>query len=188
MIHSIKTGITANDPLKIFNKIVNLHGGQTSTDIGTNSLFTFQNVVESFHEIFERSADVINMVGGTILLVSCFIAILNTASLMIEKLTNKKMKLLFAGTHEPSSECSVDTIRLSLGSNIIFALEILIAADVIDTLTKPVHSYTLEGLYKIAVVVLIRTTLSYFLGKELEEIENKLEKNHHHHSTPVLKH
>ena len=48
------------------------------------------------------------------------------------------------------------------------------SADVIDTLTQPASSYTQESLIKIAFVVAIRTVLSYFLGKELEELEKKV--------------
>jgi uncharacterized membrane protein len=51
---------------------------------------------------------------------------------------------------------------------------------VIDTLTQPVSSYTQESLIKIAFVVAIRTVLSYFLGKELEELEKKVEAVHVH--------
>ena len=48
------------------------------------------------------------------------------------------------------------------------------AADVIDTLTKPAHEYTIESLYKIGLVVVIRTVLSYFLEKEVEGLEARL--------------
>jgi uncharacterized membrane protein len=58
-------------------------------------------------------------------------------------------------------------------------LELLVAADVIDTLTKPVHLYKLETLYKIGIVVLIRTALSYFLNKEIEELEHKIHRGKH---------
>jgi hypothetical protein len=49
--------------------------------------------------------------------------------------------------------------------------ELLISADVIETLTQPATAYTQESLIKIAFVVAIRTVLAYFLGKELEELE-----------------
>lgn len=69
---------------------------------------------------------------------------------------------------------SLDSIRLSLGSIISFALELLVAADIIDTLTKPVHEYNLITLFKVAIVVIIRTVLSYFLDHELDELEKKV--------------
>ena len=39
----------------------------------------------------------------------------------------------------------------------------------------PVDEYTLEGLAKLAVVATIRTGLSFFLGKEMKEVEEDLE-------------
>jgi hypothetical protein len=39
----------------------------------------------------------------------------------------------------------LDKIRLTLGSIITFSLELLVAADVIDTLTKPAHAYKVNS-------------------------------------------
>jgi len=71
---------------------------------------------------------------------------------------------------------SLDQIKFDLGQTITFALELLVAADVIDTLTKSAHSYHIETLYKILLIVVIRTTLAYFLGKEMGDLEHKLHK------------
>eukprot|EP00965_Chrysotila_dentata_P216674 6189513-Pleurochrysis_carterae.AAC.1 len=57
----------------------------------------------------------------------------------------------------------------------MLSLTILVASDVIDTLIKPTHEYTLEALYKLAIVATIRTGLSYFLARELKEVEEELE-------------
>ena len=75
-----------------------------------------------------------------------------------------------------SNKGSLDQIKFELGQAITFALELLVAADVIDTLTKSAHSYHIETLYKILLIVVIRTTLAYFLGKEMNELEHKLHK------------
>jgi len=66
--------------------------------------------------------------------------------------------------------------------------ELLVSADVIDTLTKPASSYTQESLIKIAFVVAIRTVLSYFLGKELEELEKKVETRPEEESVKLKEH
>ena len=75
-----------------------------------------------------------------------------------------------------SNKGSLDQIKFDLGQAITFALELLVAADVIDTLTKSAHSYHIETLYKILMIVVIRTTLAFFLGKEMGELEHKLHK------------
>ena len=66
-------------------------------------------------------------------------------------------------------------VRLQLGSIITLALSILVASDVLDTLIKPVHKYTMENLYKLLIVAVLRTGLAYFLGKEVKEVEEELE-------------
>ena len=126
-------------------------------------------LISQLESIFELSAEVINSVGGVILVGVTLISILHTLQYFINE--------LIGSAEKPSPKfwlgkgvCTLDNIRLRLGSGITFALELLVAADVIDTLTKPVHLYKLETLYKIGIVVLIRTALSYFLNKEIEEL------------------
>ncbi len=119
--------------------------------------------------LFGYSGSIINCAGGLILVLGCFAALINVARIKLGQ-----------------GIVSLDEVRLDLGQNIIFALEVLVAADVIDTLTKSAHSYAIEHLYKIALIVMIRTVLAYFLDKELVELTEKLEKKklgtsaHHH--------
>lgn len=56
-------------------------------------------------------------------------------------------------------------IRMNLTSKIVFGLEFLIAADILATIIAP----TQEELLMLAVVVVIRTVLGYFLEKEALE-------------------
>ena len=56
-------------------------------------------------------------------------------------------------------------IRAILGTYILFGLEFMIAADIIHTFLKP----TQEDLIVLATIVAIRTVISYFLGREVED-------------------
>ena len=56
-------------------------------------------------------------------------------------------------------------IRLDLTSKIVFGLEFLIAADILLTIVSPSQ----EDLIILAVTVIIRTVLGYFLEKEAME-------------------
>lgn len=58
-------------------------------------------------------------------------------------------------------------IRMNLTSKIVFGLEFLIAADILATIVAP----TQDELIMLAVVVVIRTVLGYFLEKEALEFE-----------------
>ena len=55
-------------------------------------------------------------------------------------------------------------IRNYLGSYVLLGLEILIAADIIETIIHP----TFGDIVRLAAVVIIRTVISYFLNKEIE--------------------
>ena len=58
-------------------------------------------------------------------------------------------------------------LRMNLTGKIVFGLEFLIAADILATIFAP----TQEELIMLAVVVVIRTVLGYFLEKEALEFE-----------------
>ncbi|WP_086314540.1 hypothetical protein A5821_002118 [Enterococcus sp. 7F3_DIV0205] len=66
-------------------------------------------------------------------------------------------------------------IKSFLGSYILLSLEILIAADIIESIIKP----TFQDILKLAILVVIRTVISYFLHKEIEDAlkdkENEIE-------------
>ena len=56
-----------------------------------------------------------------------------------------------------------ERLRHSLGSYLLLGLEILIAADIINTITHP----TLKEIAILASIVIIRTVISYFLDLEM---------------------
>ncbi len=57
-------------------------------------------------------------------------------------------------------------IRLQFGDSVILGLEFMVGADIIGSLVAP--DYYNLGL--LAIIVIIRTILSYFLSKELREL------------------
>jgi len=61
-------------------------------------------------------------------------------------------------------------IKIEVGYYLLLGLEFLIASDIIDTILNP----SFEDLGILAGTVVIRTGLSYFLNREIEDIaENK---------------
>ena len=62
-------------------------------------------------------------------------------------------------------------IKNFLGSYILLSLEILIAADIIESIVKP----TFQDILKLATLVIIRTVISYFLHKEIEDTMTDME-------------
>ena len=58
-------------------------------------------------------------------------------------------------------------IRAVLGTYILFGLEFMIAGDIIHTFIKPSQ----QDLIVLATIVAIRTVISYFLGREVDQAQ-----------------
>ena len=65
-----------------------------------------------------------------------------------------------------SNQMDINQIRLQLGRVLTLGLEFIVAADLIATTTTP--DYYSVGI--VAIIVLIRTLLSYTLNREISEI------------------
>ncbi len=61
------------------------------------------------------------------------------------------------------------TLRVKFGSSLTLSLELLLAADILQTAVAP----TWDDIGKLAAIAAIRTILNYFLEKELKEIESR---------------
>ena len=103
---------------------------------------------------FESLAIVIDLIGIAIILYGFTIALTGFIRAEIVRLR----------TSGPPAACR--SVRLTLGSYILLGIEFMIASDIIHT----VISRELGDLIFVAALVAIRTAISYFLGKELEEV------------------
>ena len=70
---------------------------------------------------------------------------------------------LFSRTHHKSNT----VLRVKFGTSLTIALELMLAADILETAVAP----TWEDIGKLAAIAAIRTALNYFLEKELRQIE-----------------
>lgn len=59
--------------------------------------------------------------------------------------------------------------RIEVGSYILIALEILIVSDVIHSAL----GRTIDGLIELGLLVIIRTLIGYFLGREIKELKKE---------------
>lgn len=90
--------------------------------------------------------------------------------LIIAYATCKSFYLYVRGMSGESVD--INRIRLEFGYSLILALEFVVGADIIESIAKP--NYYDLGL--LAGLVLIRTFLSYFLNKELENLEPEMKR------------
>ena len=74
-------------------------------------------------------------------------------------------QFLFALARRHETEEAIGCFRTSLGRTILVGLEFLVAADIINTV---VIELTLENVASLAIIVLIRTVLSFSLEAEID--------------------
>ncbi|WP_164814037.1 DUF1622 domain-containing protein, partial [Clostridium perfringens] len=65
----------------------------------------------------------------------------------------------------------ITRVKSCLGTYILLGLEILICADIIESILNP----TFHDIIVLASIVVIRTVISYFLNKEIESNKEHLE-------------
>jgi len=63
-------------------------------------------------------------------------------------------------------EVPLEKIRYDVGRHLLLGLEFLIAADIMRTIAQP----SLEQVTVLAIIVAIRTVLSFFLTREMERV------------------
>lgn len=81
------------------------------------------------------------------------------------------LKSRFSKTTMTKSMYQISIIKNSLGAYVLLSLEVLIAADIIETIVKP----TMEDIIRLAAIVAIRTVISYFLNKEIMETKELID-------------
>lgn len=108
------------------------------------------------HEILVFIQHLISVIGILIIVSGVFIALY------------QYMYSVFSG-QVMTPESSINRIRLNLGRVLILGLEFIVAADLIGTTTTP--DYYAVGL--LAIIVLIRTLLSFSINRELMQIEKE---------------
>jgi uncharacterized membrane protein len=75
------------------------------------------------------------------------------------------LRYLFASTSGSADISPYQQYRRDIGRAILLGLEILVAADIISTVTI---SPTLDSVFVLAIIVLVRTFLSFSIGLEVD--------------------
>lgn len=106
-------------------------------------------------ESLEIGALIIDLVGVTVMVIGFIIALYAF------------LKVL-PGLNTMQHVQDIQIIRCKLGVYIALGLELMIVSDLLHTIA----SHTLEDLYFLSALVIIRTLIGYFLSKEIAEIEH----------------
>jgi len=107
--------------------------------------------MQALHSIINVLSFVLNIVGSSIILYGAAIALIEFFK-----------KEIFA--RQDATQLN-ETMRIKLGSYLVFGLEFFIAGDIVKTIITP----TWESLGMLGAIVVIRTILSYFLTRDLKK-------------------
>lgn len=110
--------------------------------------------IANFHNLLEFIQHCISLCGVLVILVGVIIALSSYLYHVIGFMKNG------------ASILDINKIRLNLGRVLTLGLEFIVAADLISTTTAP--DYYTVGI--VAIIVIIRTFLSYTLNREINSI------------------
>jgi uncharacterized membrane protein len=102
------------------------------------------------HAIIEHLAKLLEIAGVAIILAGVVLA----SALFVAQ-----------GRRSGNWRASYDSYRANLGRGILLGLELLVGADIIGTITAPL---TLSSVGLLAIIIMIRTFLSFSLETEIE--------------------
>jgi len=109
------------------------------------------------HEVFEWTALTIDVVASAIMVWAFLVSLIGFLSASFGGAPSERIRRL-------------QIVRCGLGIKLVFALELLIISDLLHT----VVSRTIDDLMFLATLVLIRTIVAYFLGREIQEVEAEI--------------
>src|SRR5690349_17762270 len=89
------------------------------------------------------------------------------AAIIVGVAVIKTLLNYFLLVRTPYSKISKEEIRVQFGSSVAVSLELLLGADVLATAVAPGW----DELGKLAAIAIIRTTLNFFLERELKHIK-----------------
>lgn len=134
-----------------------MSGSDVAGDLGTSDHVTPMGL---FTPVLEWVVAGINAVGVVVLVWGVAVGMAGFLRIELRRLRGSPF------------EAERTSLRQSVGYYLLLALELLIAADIIETMIKP----TLNQLALLGGVVVIRIATSYALGRELMHAEEKQSK------------
>lgn len=103
-------------------------------------------------EIFDDIAIVVSIAGSVIVIWSVLVAILSLVKLEVAKVMGRD-----------NANQDMELVRINFSRYLLLSLDFMLAADIIHT----IHSPELKELYVLALIVAIRSVISFFLTKEI---------------------
>lgn len=151
-----------------------------------------QHTRDGIGSFLHSSTRLITAGGGVVLTIAFVLAVVNMLVVCFNSMTGRELPLLLDMTYTDANrssknEATFGRVRLQLGELTALGLEILVVADVMESLCLTAESYNWNTLGKMASIAVFRTALAYALSREVSEIDEKIheEQTRSRHSKPV---
>ena len=111
--------------------------------------------------IVHVSEELISILGSLIMIIGVLIAVINSVRAIYNDVTGSKLPMILGFTGKRSHAATFSRVRLQLGIITALGLEVLVVADVLETVVKSADEFTFEALGKIGVIAIFRTGIPY---------------------------
>lgn len=105
------------------------------------------------HTVFEWSETIVDTFAALVMIWGFAIAVIGFVKASLTVASQDRIRAL-------------QMVRCDVGVKLVFALELLIISDLLNTIVNR----TMDDLLMVGALVLIRTFIAYFLNKEIEEV------------------
>ncbi len=133
---------------------------KSSINFANSEKIVYHKSMQILYDMFFTISEWIQFIGLTILIFGCVKILIQY--LIIEWKSGKS----------PEFMNFLQDIRHDIGVYILLALDFLIIADIIMTISKP----STEEMIRLVVVIIIRTMIGFFLSKEIESATKSIKK------------
>jgi uncharacterized membrane protein len=156
-------------------------------------LYMAQHTKDGIATFLHSSTRLITAGGGVVLTVGFALAVINMLVVCFNSITGKELPLLLDMSYSSAKatskkEATFGRVRLQLGELTALGLEILVVADVMESLCLTPEAFNWSTLGKMASIAVFRTALAVALGREVSEIGEKIEEEESRssrHSKPM---
>ena len=154
---------------------VNHNGNDDSLNTGRLSDIGGLNILKNLlDQSMNQCCKLVSLIGGLILIVGVLIASINIIFAVFNDVLGTKYYMVMP-LGSKRILASFQQVRFQLGMITALGLEVLVVADVLETVVKSAEDYTFEIIGKIAAIAMFRTVLAFMLGREVKEIKDEIE-------------
>ena len=133
---------------------------KSSINFANSEKIVYHKNMQILYDMFFAISEWIQFIGLTILIFGCV------------KILIQYFIIEWKSGKSPEFMNFLQDIRHDIGVYILLALDFLIIADIIMTISKP----STEEMIRLVVVIIIRTMIGFFLSKEIESATKSIKK------------